>query len=52
MEPTGLLMATLIIGLLVLALGIDQATEDAVRDSTVTPGRDQKPSSRNGEKHR
>ncbi len=38
MEPTGLHMAALIIGLLVLALGIDQATEDMVQDSTVDRG--------------
>lgn len=38
MEPTGLLMAALIIGLLVLALGIDQAIEDVVRDVTSDAG--------------
>ncbi len=38
MEPTGLLMAALIIGLLVLALGIDQATEDMVQDASVDRG--------------
>ncbi len=42
MEPTGLLMAALIIGLLVLALGIDQATEDMVQDSSVDRGSDRK----------
>lgn len=42
MEPTGLLMAALIIGLLVLALGIDQATEDMVQDATVDRGSDRK----------
>lgn len=42
MEPNGLLMAALIIGLLVLALGIDQATEDMVQDSTVDRGSDRK----------
>lgn len=38
MEPTGLLMAALIIGLLVLALGIDQAIEDSLRDSAADFG--------------
>lgn len=38
MEPTGLLMAALVIGLLVLALGIDQAIEDVVRDVTSESG--------------
>ncbi len=42
MEPNGLLMAALIIGLLVLALGIDQATEDMVQDATVDRGSDHK----------
>ncbi len=42
MEPNGLLMAALIIGLLVLALGIDQATEDMVQDSSVDRGSDRK----------
>lgn len=40
MEPNGLLMAALIIGLLVLALGIDQATEDMVQDASVDRGSD------------
>jgi len=52
MEPTGLLMATLIIGLLVLALGIDQATEDALQDSAVVPGFTAEPQRRNNEQHR
>ena len=38
MEPTGLLMAALIIGLLVLALGIDQATEDRLDESVAEWG--------------
>ena len=38
MEPTGLLMAALIIGLLVLALGIDQATEDRLHESAAEWG--------------
>ena len=54
MEPTGLLMAALIIGLLVLALGIDQATEDMVQDATVDRGSDRKArrSGRGGSPHR
>ena len=51
MEPTGLLMAALIIGLLVLALGIDQATQDTFTDAAVTPGGDCHPG-RAGKKHR
>ena len=52
MEPTGLLMATLIIGLLVLALGIDQATEDALQDSAVVSELGHTPPRRNDEKNR
>ena len=52
MEPTGLLMATLIIGLLVLALGIDQATEDALQESAVVSEPGHKTPRRSNDKHR
>lgn len=49
MEPTGLLMAALIIGLLVLALGIDQATEEMVQDAATARGAGRKTGRRSGQ---